>query len=193
MNRRRRRPFTLHLRPTSKSKIVYRRASKPSLKIILPCILLALVIAGALGFAAVNFVKNARLRHSAQKQVASPTATASPVMIGTENPVTMTSSPSPLPSVPATPAPTPLHSLVPASTPLVANDALRLKTPAESTRKSAEQRRREAERKRTHLEALHKNHQISDQAYKHGQEEYQAEMAKYRNAVSGEGSTNRPQ
>jgi hypothetical protein len=67
-----------------------------------------------------------------------------------------------------------------------------VKTPSEAGRKSAEQRRREAERKRARLETQYRNHEISDEAYKKGQKEYQAEMAKYRNVVGG-ASPNKPQ
>jgi hypothetical protein len=65
-----------------------------------------------------------------------------------------------------------------------------VKTPSETSRKFAEQRRREAEHKRARLEAQHKNHQISDDAYEKGQQEYQAEMARYRSVVNGTGSAN---
>ncbi|MBV8275649.1 MAG: hypothetical protein JO170_10395 [Verrucomicrobia bacterium] len=208
MNRHRRRPLKLHLRTAPKQKVLSRSSRKLSLKVILPGVLLALIMAGALGFAAVAFLKNARLKHQGHATVASPSPIA--LLAGTVNPVPTTVSSPPVASVSATPAPStsparvPLVSTTPASspsaapilhpTPLVRNAvAQEAKSPSETTRKTAEQKRREAERKRAKLEALHKNHQISDEAYKQGQQEYQAEMEKYRNVVSGAGPTNRTQ
>jgi hypothetical protein len=238
MNRRRRRSLKLQLRAAPTAKVVSRSSPKFSLKIILPGILLALLIAGALGFAAVNLLKNARLKHLGHTQVASPSATASPMVVGTENPVPVTSpsqvasvAAKPTPSPPATPVSrppatpvsrppasvsdasphdakppsetarkgteqgrreaerkTPSPPATPVSRPTASvsdaspHDA---KPPSETARKGAEQGRREAERKRARLEALHKSHQISDEAYKKGQQEYQTEMSKYRSSVAG--------
>ena len=205
MNRRRRRPLKLHLRAAPKQKVAFRSSPKLPLKIVIPGVLLALIMVAALSFAAVAFLKNARTRH--QGAAASPSATASPLVAGTLNPVPTTISSPRVPVVSATPASSPsagripLVSATPASSPsaapisrpspLVGNEVPpEAKTPSEPGRKSAEQRRREAERKRARLEAQHKNHQISDEAYKQGQEEYQAEMAKYRSVVGGGGSAN---
>jgi hypothetical protein len=192
MNRRRRRPLKLHLRAAPKQKGVYRSSRKLSLKVVLLGVLLALIMAAALSFAAVTLLKNARMKRQGHAPVASPSATA--VVAGTANPVATTIASPRVPVVSATPV------LSPSATPILRPTAVvkdrvpqEVKTPSEADRTSAEQRRREAERKRTHLEALYKKHQISDEAYKQGQQEYQAEMAKYRNAVSGPGSANRPQ
>jgi hypothetical protein len=189
MNRRRRRPLKLHLRAVPKQKVGYRSSRKLSLKIVLPIVFLALVMAAALGFAAVALLKNARLKHQAHAPMASPSPTA--LIAGTVNPVPTTIHTPAVPLVSATPAPS--LSATPILRPtVVVKDRVpqEAKTPSETNRKSAEQRRREAERKRARLEAQYKSHQISDEAYKQGQQEYQAEMAKYRNAVDGAGSQN---
>jgi len=189
-------------------KVAFRSSPKPPLKIVIPGVLLALIMVAALSFAAVAFLKNARTRH--QGGAASPSATASPLVAGTLNPVPTTISSPRVPVASATPASSPsagrvpLVSATPASSPsaapisrptaLVKGGApTEAKTPSASERKTAEQRRREAERKRARLEAQHKDHQISDEAYKQGQHEYQAEMAKYRDVVAGGGSANKPQ
>ena len=194
MNRHRRRPLKLQLRAAPRQKGVYRSSRKFSLKVILAGVLLALIAAGALSFAAVALLKNARLKHQGNAAVASPSPTASGAVAGTVNPVPTTVSSPPAPIVSATPASsqstTPILRSTASVSGLVPQEA---KTPLEMTRKTAEQRRLEAERKRAHLEALYRNHQISDDAYKQGQEQYQAEMAKYRNVLSGAGSANRPQ
>jgi hypothetical protein len=164
---------------------------------------------GALSFAAVTLLKNARLKHQGHTAVASPSATASALLAGSANPVPTTISSPPAAKVSATPAvakvsatpsvakvaPTPLPS--PSATPVSRPTALvtagtpqEAKTPYEINRKSAEQRRREAERKRARLETRYRNHEISDEAYKKGQQEYQSELAKYRNVVNGAGSAN---
>jgi hypothetical protein len=211
MNRYRRRPLKLHLRAAPKQKALYRSSPKRPLKVILAGVFLALIMVGALSFAAVTLLKNARSKHQATA-VASPSATASGLVAGSVNPVPTTirspaavsvsatpaiasvpAKPSPSPSATPVLRPTPLPSAAPVlrPTPLVSDGNPReAKTPSETARKSAEQRRREAERKRTRLEAQHKNHEISDEVYKKGQQEYQAEMAKYRNVVGGEGSSN---
>ena len=206
MNRRRRRPLKLHLRAAPKQKVVYRSPPKLSPRIIIPGVLLALVIVGALGFAGVALLKNARTKHQTQTTIGSPSATASPIVAGTVNPVPATISSPPVRLVSATPSPSPSATpilrptalakatAVASATPLANDRAPReVKTPSENARKTAEQKRREAERKRARLEALHKDHQISDEAYKQGQQEYQTEMAKYRNVVGGEGSASRQQ
>jgi type IV secretory pathway VirB10-like protein len=195
MNRHRRRPLRLQLR-APRQRLGYRSSPKVSLKIILTGVLLALIMAAALGFAAVALLKSARMKHQAHAPSPSPSPTA--LIAGTVNPVATTIA-SPIPSVSARPVPsvsarpTPSVSAAPVSRPTAAvKDRVpqEAKTPSEAARKSAEQRRREAERKRTRLEAQYKNHQISDEAYKQGQQEYQAEMAKYRNVVGSAGSAN---
>ncbi|HEX6564257.1 MAG TPA: hypothetical protein VF020_08235 [Chthoniobacterales bacterium] len=204
MNRHRR-PLKLHLRAAPKQKILYRSSPKLSLKVVLAGVCLALIMLGALSFAAFTLLKNARSKHEGHASVASPSATASALLAGSVNPVpttmaaprvavasaTPSSSPSPLATPVIRPTavmhPTPvLHStaVVTSGTPEEA------KTPSEGVRKSAEQRRREAERKRARLETQHKKHEISDEAYKKGQQEYQAELAKYRSVVGGAGSAN---
>ena len=206
MNRRRRRPLKLHLRPAPKQKVAYRSPPKLSPKIIVPGVLLALVIVGALAFAGVSLLKNPRTKHQTQKAIESPSATASPITAGTVNPEPATISSPPVAVVPATPSPLPsatpilrptalAKATAVASATAVANDGAprEVKTPSENARKTAEQKRREAERKRARLEAQHKNHEISEAAYKQGQQEYQTEMAKYRNFLSGSPSASRSQ
>ena len=194
MNRHRRRPLKLHLRAAPKQKVAFRSSPKLSLKRVLPGALLALVMVAALSFAAVAFLKNVRMKHQGNATVASPSATVSPLLAGTVDPVPTSVASPRVPLVSATPA------FSPSATPIVRPTALARdvapqeeKTPSKGARKSAEQKRREAERKRTRLEAQHKNHQISEEAYKQGQQEYQAEMAKYRNVVGGGHSPNQSQ
>jgi cytoskeletal protein RodZ len=205
MNTHRRKRSKLHLKVRPMVKLEYRQPRKRSLKIILAGILIAVVVIGALGVAAVNVLKNLRLKHGGQTQVASANASASPVIVGSQNPVVATTAPSPAisarpsPSVVTTPVvaakpspsvvatPVPVNSPVRQPTPLVSNDAPReKKLPAEVVRKNAEQARRDAERKRTHLEDMHKKHLISDEAYQKGQDEYQNELGKYRSRVGGQ-------
>jgi hypothetical protein len=200
MNRRRR-PLKLHLRAAPKQKGVYRSSPKLPFKVVLAGVCLALIMVGAVSFTAFTLMKNARLKHQGHVPGASPNATASALLAGSVNPVpttvasprvavvSTTATPSLSPSPSATPVmrPTPvLHptAVVTSGTPGEA------KTPTEVSRRSAEQRRRQAERKRARLEAQHKNHEISDEAYKKGQQEYQAELAKYHSSVSGAGSAN---
>jgi hypothetical protein len=201
MNRHRR-PLKLHLRAAPKQKGVYRSAPKLPLKVVLVGVCLALIMVGALSFTAFSLMKNARLKHQGHAPDASPSATASALLAGSVNPVPTTmASPrlavvSATPSVAkvsATPSPLPSPSATPVSRPtavVTSGTPQEAKTPSEVSRKSAEQRRREAERKRARLEAQHRNHEISDEAYKKGQQEYQAELAKYHSAVSGAGSAN---
>jgi hypothetical protein len=200
MNRRRRRPLKLHLRAAPKQKIPYRSSPKPPLKVVLAGIFLALIMVGALSFAAVTLLKNARSKHQGPTAVASPSATASALLAGSANPVPTTISSPPAAKVSATPSvakvsatPSPSPSATPVLRPtaLVTTGTPReAKSPYEISRKSAEQRRREAERKRARLETQYRNHEISEEVYKKGQQEYQAEMGKYRNVVSGPGSAN---
>ena len=197
MNRRRR-PLKLHLRAAPKQKAVYRNSPKFPRKVVLAGVCLALTMVGALSFAAVTLLKNARSKHQGHAAVESPSATASPLLAGSVDPVPTSISSPRVASVSAAPTPTPSPS--PSATPVsrptalvTSGSPLEARTPSEISRKSAEQRRREAERKRARLEAQHKNHEISDEAYKKGQQEYQAELAKYRGVVSGAGSPGGPQ
>jgi cytoskeletal protein RodZ len=186
-------------------KLEYRQPRKRSLKIILAGILVAVVAIGALGVAAVKVLQNVHSKHGGHTQVGSANASASPVIVGSQNPVVATTAPSPAisarpsPSVVTTPVvadkpspsvvatPVPVNSPVRQPTPLVSNDAPReKKTPSEAVRKYAEQARRDAERKRAHLEEMYKKHLISDEAYKKGQDEYQNELGKYRSRVGGQ-------
>jgi cytoskeletal protein RodZ len=205
MNRHRRKPSRLHLKVKPAVRLQDRQPRKGSLKIILGGILVALVAIGALGVAAVKMLQNARSKHGGHTQVASANASASPVIVGSQNPVVATTAPSPVisarpsPSVMTTPVavakpspsvvatPVPVNSPVRQPTPLVSNDAPReKKPPPEAVRKNAEQARRDAERKRARLEEMYKNHLISDEAYKKGQDEYQNQLGKYRNRVGGQ-------
>jgi hypothetical protein len=199
MNTHRRKRSRLHLKVRPMVKLEYRQPRKRSLKIILAGILVAVVAIGALGVTAVNVLKNVRLKHGGQTQVASAKASPSPVIVGTQNPVPAFAAPAPAisakptpvvaakpsPSVAATPVP--VNSPIRQPTPLVSNDAPReKKLPSEVVRKNAEQARRDAERKRAHLEDMHKKHLISDEAYQKGQDEYQNELGKYRSRVGGQ-------
>jgi hypothetical protein len=185
MNRRRR-PWKLRLRASSKKSFAYRSSRKFPFKIVLGGVVLALVIVGALGFAAMNLLKNVHLKHPGRTQVASPSATSTPVFVGRENPIPLSSTPVPAPSVAAKSTPSPSFTPIPRPTVVLAEGSPRqVKSPSEVARKNAEQGRREAERKRARLEALYKSHQISDEAYAKGQEEYQVQMAKYRGVLTG--------
>jgi cytoskeletal protein RodZ len=204
MNRPRRKPLRLHLKVKPAVKLQDHQPRKRSLKIILGGILVAFVAIGALGVVAVKALQNARSKHDGHTQVASANASASPVIVGSQNPVVANTSPSaaisakpspvattpvvaakPSPSVVATPVP--LNLPVRQPTPLVSNDAPReKKPPSEAIRRTAEQTRRDAERKRTHLEEMYKKHLISDEAYKKGQDEYKNELGKYRSQVGGQ-------
>jgi hypothetical protein len=198
----RRRPLKLHLRAAPKQKAIFRSSPKSPPKRVLAGVCLALIMLGVISFTAFTLVKNVRLRHQGRAPGASPSATASALLAGSVNPVPTTmasplvASVSATPSVAkvsATPSPLPSPSATPVSRPtavVTSGTPQEAKTPSESSRKSAEQRRREAERKRARLEAQHRNHEISDEAYKKGQQEYQAELAKYHSAVSGAGSAN---
>jgi hypothetical protein len=205
MNRHRRRPLKLHLRAAPTQKVLSRSSPKFSLKVVLAGVCLALIMIGALSFAAFTLAKNGRLKHQGHAPAASPSASASALLAGSVNPVpttmaarvamvSATPSPTALPRLSATASPSPSATPVSRPTALIANDNPREgKTPSEVSRKTAEQRRREAERKRARLETQHKNHEISDEAYKKGQQEYQAELAKYHSVVGGDASPNRPQ
>jgi hypothetical protein len=188
MNRRRR-PLKLHLRAAPKQKGLYRSSPKLPLKVVLAGVCLALIMVGAVSFTAFTLMKNARLKHQGHVPGVSPSATASALLAGSVNPVPTSMASPRVAVVSATPSP----SATPVSRPtavVTSGTPQEAKTPSEVSRKSAEQRRREAERKRARLEAQHKNHEISDEAYKKGQQEYQAELAKYHSAVSGAGSAN---
>lgn len=205
MNKHRRKPSRLHLKIKPALKLEFRQRRKRSFKIILAGILLAFVAIAVLGVAAVKVLQNARSKHGGHTQVASANASASPVIVGSQNPVVANTAPSPAisarpsPSVATTPVsaarPSPSVMATPASlnlpvrqpTPLVSNDAPRdKKPPSEAVRKNAEQVRRDAERKRAHLEDMYKKHLISEEAYKKGQDEYQTELGKYRSQMSGQ-------
>jgi len=193
MNRHRRRPLKLHLRAAPTPKVLHRSSPKLPLKVILAGGFLALIMLGALSFAAFTLVKNARSKHQGHAPVASPSPTASGLLAGSVNPVPTTMASPRVAMVSATPSPSPSPSATPVLRPtaVVASATPReARTPTEISRKSAEQRRREAERKRARLEAQHKSHEISEEAYKKGQQEYQAELAKYRSVVGGTGAAN---
>src|SRR5690348_15094251 len=128
MNRRRRRPLKLHLRAAPKQKIPYLSSPKPPLKVVLAGIFLALIMVGALSFATVTLLKNARSKHQGHMAVVSPSATASPLLAGSANPVPTTiSSPAAakvsatpaIAKVSATPSPPPSATPVLRPTPLV--------------------------------------------------------------------------
>jgi hypothetical protein len=63
----------------------------------------------------------------------------------------------------------------------------------EAVRKNLEKERREAERKRSRLEEMYRNHAISSEAYKKGEEKYRSEIEKYRREMNaGTGRKNEP-
>jgi len=200
----RRRPLKLHLRAAPKQKAIFRGSPKSPPKRVLAGVCLALIMLGVISFTAFTLMKNVRLRHQAHAPGASPSATASALLAGSVNPVPTTMASPLVSSVSATPSvakvsatPSPLPSPSPSATPVsrptvvvTSGTPREVKTPSETSRKSAEQRRREAERKRAHLEAQYRNHEISEEVYKKGQQEYQAELTKYHSAVSGAGSAN---
>src|ERR1700739_4474538 len=95
MNRRRRRPLKLHLRAAPKQKVLYRSSPKRPLKMIFAGVFLALIMVGALSFAAVTLLKNARSKHQGHTAVASPSATGSALLAGSAHPVPTTPSPPP--------------------------------------------------------------------------------------------------
>jgi hypothetical protein len=197
MNRHRRRPLKLHLRAAPAQKVLYRSSPKLPLKVVLAGIFLALIMVGALSFAAFTLAKNARLKHQGHAPAASPSASASGLLAGSVNPVPTTMASPRVATVSATPSPSPSATpvlrptaVVTSASPREARTPAEARTPSEVARKTAEQRRREAERKRTRLETQYKSHQISEEAYKKGQQEYQAELAKYRSVVSGTGTEN---
>src|SRR6201987_1117485 len=146
MNRYRRRPLKLHLRAAPKQKALYRSSPKRPLKAILTGVFLALIMVGALSFAAVALLKNARSNHQGPTAVASPSATASALLAGSANPVPTTISSPPAAKVSATPSaatgsatpsPSPLATPVLRPTALVTTGTPReAKSPYEISRKS---------------------------------------------------------
>jgi hypothetical protein len=205
MNKRRRpRILRLRLGAGPREKGVYRPARRPSLKVIGASVLVALVAAGALGFAALNLVHSKIIlpKLAPFTHVASPKATASPLTAGTQNPVVAsTNQPRIVPTPTASPSAAPIAApqppvALPTETPEATaitnaddnDDRHEQKNPSVGQRKTAEQARREAERKRAHLEAMYKKHLISEEEYKKGQNEYQEAIAKYRNTVGGAGA-----
>src|SRR5258708_10422227 len=94
-NRNRRKPPRLHLKVRPMVKLEYRQPPKRPLKIILAGILVAVVAIGALGVAAVKVLQNVRSKHVGHTQVASANASASPVIVGSQNPLVATTAPSP--------------------------------------------------------------------------------------------------
>src|SRR5260370_36532844 len=110
MNTHRRKRSRLHLKVRPMVKLEYSKPRKRSLKIILAGILIAVVVVGALGVAAVKVLQNVRSKHGGQTQVASANASASPVIVRSQNPIISTPAPSPAlsakpsPSVVTTPA-----------------------------------------------------------------------------------------
>jgi hypothetical protein len=119
--------------------------------------------------------------------VPSPVQTFSPapqeLLAKTEPPAEKPLEPDPVPAV-APPAPTPS---IPDPSPVAKSSEAARKS---VERKGVERERREAERKRSRLEALYQKHQISDEAYKNGQDEYKSEIAKYRSALENRGPKN---
>jgi hypothetical protein len=88
------------------------------------------------------------------------------------------------------PSATPVSSPVPDATAIVSASQSREVKRSEAERKNVERERREAERKRSRLESMYRKHQISDEAYRKGQDEYKSEMAKYRSTFNGTGAAN---
>jgi hypothetical protein len=203
MNKRRRRQILrLRLGAGPREKGVYRPARRSSLKMIGASVLVALVAAGALGFAALNLVHSKIIlpKHAPSTRVASAKAPASPLTVGSQNPVVANPSPpriAPTPAASPSAAPVVAFQRSPVPVPTQAPEAAAAantednddrhepKSAAGGLRKTAEQARREAERKRAHLEAMYKKHLISEEEYKKGQNEYQEAIVNYRNKVGG--------
>ena len=110
--------------------------------------------------------------------------TASPVFVGTENPVPVdptslqTTSAKPESSNPAT-APTPRPSVVSGK-----NARREVEPLSKEARERLERGRNTAERQRAHVEYLYQKHLIPEEAYKEGQAEYQQEIAEYEEQIA---------
>ena len=194
MNRRRHQPLRRRLK-VKISKSERRSVSAKDLtKKVAPGAFLALGVAIAIGFGASHLFasRSARARNSENTQiVAAATPSPSPVEretnpasanLETVHPKTVVSEDSARSPLP-TPAPT--VTPLPKSTAIVDDDRTHEVKRSGVERKSVEKERRAAERKRSRLEAMYQKHEISSEAYKKGQDEYQSEMAKYRNALNG--------
>ena len=109
--------------------------------------------------------------------------TASPVFVGTENPVPVdptslqTTSAKHESSTPVT-TPTPQPSIV-----FGENSRREVEPLSKEAREELGPAREAAERERAHLEYLYQKHLIPEEAYKEGQAEYQQEIAKYEDQI----------
>jgi len=199
MNRRRHLPLRRRLKVRISNRERQSVSAKDLIKKVALGAFVALSVAIAIGFGASHLFasRSSRARNSGNTQiVAAATPSPSPVEketnpasanLETVHPETVVSEDS---------ARSPLPTPVPTATPLPQSTAIVSDNPAHDVkqsgveRKSVEKERRAAERKRSRLEAMYQKHEISSEAYKKGQDEYQSEMAKYRNALNGAEPTN---
>jgi hypothetical protein len=150
-------------------------------------ILLTFISAGVLTFAAISLMHSKTTRSkdgtASLEEVLSAGPIASPLIIGTQNPISTT--PGSLPTTSATNgSPSPVTTPVPRASAVVKEDSRpEMKSPAEVVREKAEQTREEAERKRAQAEGLYQRHLISEATYKKSQAEYQREMARYQDQM----------
>ena len=194
MNRRRYQPLRRRLKVKISNAERRSVSAKDLIKKVALGAFLVLGVAIAIGFGASHLFtsKSPRARNSEDTQiVAVATPSPSPIEketnpasanLGTVHPGTVVSEDSARSPLP-TPAPT--VTPLPKSTAIVDDDRTHEVKRSGVERKSVEKERRAAERKRSRLEAMYQKHEISSEAYKKGQDEYQSEMAKYRNALNG--------
>jgi hypothetical protein len=150
-------------------------------------ILLTFISAGALTFAAIRLMHSKTTRSkdgtALLEEALSAGPIASPVIIGTQNPVS--ANPGSLPTASAiNGSPNPVTTPVPRASAVVKEySPPEMKSPAEAVREKAEQTREEAERKRAQAEDLYQKHLIPEATYKKSQAEYQREMARYQDQI----------
>jgi hypothetical protein len=199
MNRRRHQPLRRQLKVKISNSERQSVSAKDLIKKVALGAFVTLGLAIAIGFGGSHLFasRSSRARSSGDTQiVAADTPSPSPVeketnlasanleAVHPETVVSEDSARSPLP----TPAPT--ATPLPQSTAIVGDNRTHDARRSGLERKSVEKERRAAERKRSRLEAMYQKHEISSEAYKKGQDEYQSEMAKYRNALNGAEPTN---
>ena len=150
-------------------------------------ILLTFIAAGALTLGAISLMHSKITRSkdgtALLEEVVSATPIASPVIIGTENPIS--TNPRPRPTTGGiNGSSSPMTKPAPLASAVVKEDSRAgVKSPAEAAREKAEQTREEAERKRAQAEDLFQRRLISDATYKKSQAEYQREMARYQDQI----------
>jgi hypothetical protein len=199
MNRRRYQPLRRRLKVKISNSERQSVSAKDLIKKVTLGAFVTLGLAIAIGFGASHLFasRSSRARSSGDTQiVAADTPSRLPVEketnpasanLQTAHPETVVSEDSARSPLP-TPAPT--ATPLPQSTAIVGDNRTHDVKRSGVERKSVEKDRRAAERKRSRLEAMYQKHEISSEAYKKGQDEYQSEMAKYRNALNGAEPTN---